>query len=165
MAGTPRLALPFISVGQAQKEFTHNESLQILDALVGGAVEGRPLSAAPDSPPLGACYIVGGDATGAWAGKANCVAEWTSGGWRFIAPPEGMAMYDRASSVWTTFRGGAWETGQIRGLSLLINGQQVVGPRGAAIDAPAGGSVVDSEARVTIGAMLAALRSHGLIDG
>jgi hypothetical protein len=76
-----------------------------------------------------------------------------------------MAMYDRASSVWTTFRGGAWESGQIRGLSLLINGQQVVGPRGAAIDAPAGGSVVDSEARVTIGAMLAALRSHGLIDG
>ena len=39
MAGTPRLALPLLSVGQAQKEFTHNESLQTLDLLVAGTVE------------------------------------------------------------------------------------------------------------------------------
>jgi len=38
MAATPRLSLPFLSVGQAQKEFTHNESLQTLDALVAGAL-------------------------------------------------------------------------------------------------------------------------------
>lgn len=42
MAGTPRLALPFLSVGQAQKEFTHNESLQTLDILVAGAIEEPP---------------------------------------------------------------------------------------------------------------------------
>ena len=34
MNGTPRLSLPFLSPGQAQKEFTHNEALQILDAVV-----------------------------------------------------------------------------------------------------------------------------------
>ena len=42
MSGTPRLALPFLSPGQAQKEFTHNEALQTLDFLIAGAVEEAP---------------------------------------------------------------------------------------------------------------------------
>jgi hypothetical protein len=41
---------------------------------------------------------------------------------------------------------------------------QVVGPRAAAVSPPSGGPVVDSEARVTIEAILGALREHGLID-
>jgi hypothetical protein len=50
-----------LSVGQAQKEFTHNESLQTLDILVAGAVEEPPLSTPPTSPSVGACYIVAAD--------------------------------------------------------------------------------------------------------
>ena len=164
MAGTPRLALPFLSVGQAQKEFTHNESLQTLDVLVAGAVEQPPLATPPISPVLGACYIVAAGATDAWAGQAQCVATWTTGGWRFVSPVEGMLFYERTSGTWGAFRNGAWELGMVRGAALLIDGQQVVGPRGPAIPSATGGTVVDSEARAAIDAILSALRQHGLID-
>ena len=33
-ATSPRLALPFIQPSQAQKHVTHNEALQLLDAVV-----------------------------------------------------------------------------------------------------------------------------------
>jgi Protein of unknown function (DUF2793) len=91
------------------------------------------------------------------------VAAWTSGGWRFIAPVEGMGLYERTSGTWSVFRSGAWESGMVRGTSLLIDGQQVVGARAAAIESPAGGAIVDAEARASIDAILAALREHGLI--
>jgi hypothetical protein len=164
MTGTPRLSLPFLNVGQAQKEFTHNESLQTLDVLVAGAVEEPPSTTAPATPALGACYIVATDATDAWAGKSQCVAAWTSGGWRFIVPVEGMVMFERSSGTWTVFRNGNWETGILRGESLMIDGQQVVGRRAAAIESPTSGGVIDTEARTAIDAILTSLRDHGLIE-
>ena len=163
MAGTPRLSLPFLTVGQAQKEFTHNESLQTLDVLVAGAVEGPPVATPPSSPTLGASYIVASDATDAWAGKSNSIAAWTSGGWRFVSPVEGMLLCERTSGAPAVFRGGAWEIGIVRGASLLIDGQQVVGPRASAIESASGGAVIDTEARTAIDAILNALRQHGLI--
>ena len=163
MAGTPRLSLPFLSVGQAQKEFTHNESLQTLDALVAGSVEEPPLATPPTSPVPGACYIVASDATDAWAGKSDCVAAWTSGGWRFISPVDGMMLYERSSGTFAAFRDGTWELGIVRGTSLVIDDQQVVGTRAPAIESAAGGAVVDEEARIAIDAILTALRQHGLI--
>ena len=57
MAATPRLSLPFLNVGQAQKEFTHNESLQTLDVLVSGAIEGPPLATPPLTPSTAATPI------------------------------------------------------------------------------------------------------------
>jgi hypothetical protein len=163
MAGTARLALPFISVGQAQKEFTHNESLQALDILVAGAVEEPPLATPPTSPSVGACYIVAADSTDAWAGQSKCLAAWTSGGWRFVAPVEGMAVFERTSGSWAVFRDGAWEIGMVRGSALLVDGEQVVGPRGVAIAPPTGGAIIDSEGRAAIDAILDAMRTHGLI--
>ena len=163
MAATPRLSLPFLSVGQAQKEFTHNESLQTLDVLVGGSVEEPPRATPPAAPEVGVCYIVAAGASGEWAGKSQCVAAWTSGGWRFIPPVEGMTFYERTSGNRAAYRNGAWEVGNLRGSAVLIGGQQVVGERAAAIDSPAGGTVVDMEARSAIDAILQALRDHGLI--
>jgi hypothetical protein len=52
----------------------------------------------------------------------------------------------------------------VRADALLINDEQVIGPRAAAIASPSGGTVIDSEARSTIDAILGALRQHGLID-
>ena len=164
MAGTPRLSLPFLSVGQAQKEFTHNEALQILDMLVSGAVEEPALATPPAAPALGACYIVADNATDAWAGMSHSIAAWTSGGWQFVTPVEGMSLYERTSGTWAAFRGGEWEVGALRGAEVLIDGQQVVGPRAAAIESPAGGSIIDDEGRTAINAILEALRQHGLID-
>jgi hypothetical protein len=54
--------------------------------------------------------------------------------------------------------------GVVRGSSLVLGGVQVVGSRGAAITAPSGGTTIDSQARSTIGQILAALRQHGLIE-
>ena len=164
MAATPRLSLPFLSVGQSQKEFTVNEAFQAVDLLVAGAVEEPPLATPPVTPALGACYIVAEDATGAWAGKSHYVAGWTNGGWRTIAPVEGMSMFVRSTGTCATFRGGLWEIGQVRGAALVIGDEQVVGSRAAAIASPTGGAMIDSEARAAIEAILGALRAHGLIE-
>ena len=131
--------------------------------LVGGAVEEPPRATPPASPVLGACYIVAAGATDDWAGKSQCVSAWTSGGWRFVAPVEGMTLYERTGGTFACFRNGAWDVGTLTATSLLIGGQQVVGARAAAIDSPAGGTVVDLEARSAISAILSAMRQHGLI--
>jgi len=135
-----------------------------LDLLVAGAVEELPLAAPPISPMLGASYTVAQGAADAWAGKSQCVAGWTSGGWRFVAPVEGMSLFVRATATWAMFRGGAWEIGLLRGDAVVIGGEQVIGSRAAAIADPAGGATVDNEARTAIDAILDALREHGLIE-
>ena len=164
MSGTARLGLPFLSAGQAQKEVTHNEALQALDALVAGAVEEPPRADPPAAPAVGACYIVGTTPTGDWTGKPQYVAAFTSAGWRLLPPVEGMAVLVRSEGVSAVFRAGAWELGQVRGSSVLIGGEQVVGSRAAAIASASGGATVDSEARAVLDQILGALRQHGLID-
>ena len=72
-------------------------------------------------------------------------------------------MHVRSMAVEARFRAGAWELGQLRGDAVLVGSQQVVGSRKAAIANPAGGAITDAEARSAIGAILAALRQHGLI--
>lgn len=164
MSGSARLNLPFLSAGQSQKELIHNEALQVLDVIVAAAVEEAPQSSPPASPPVGACYIVGPSASGAWTGKEQSIAGFTSGGWRFVTPQEGLAAYVKARGTWACFRAGSWEIGTVRGTSLVVDGEQVVGSRGSAIDGPSGGTTVDAEARATIGEILATLRQHGLIE-
>ena len=164
MSGTPRLALPFLSPGQAQKELLHNEALQLLDVVVAAAVEEPPRSSPPSVPALGACYIVGGPATGEWAGRDGSLTAFTSAGWRYVAPVEGMSAFVRSSAVRALYRAGTWELGAMRGSSVICGGQQVVGSRVAGIADPAGGATVDAEARSAIGQLLAALRQHGLIE-
>lgn len=164
MSATPRLALPFITPGQAQKELFHNEALQMLDVVVAAAVEGTPLAAPPASPGVGNCYIVGASPSGAWSGHAHKLAAFTSGGWRFVPPREGMTAYVKSNGTTAAYRAGAWDIGTLRGSELNVDGQKVVGARGAAIAAPSGGATADAEARATIGAILAALRDHGLIQ-
>lgn len=81
----------------------------------------------------------------------------------FARSVEGMLLYERTSGTWAAFRNSAWEIGLVRGAALLIDGQQVVGPRAAAIVSPIGGTVVDAEARAAVDAILSALRQHGLV--
>jgi hypothetical protein len=164
MSSTPRLGLPFLSPGQAQKEFFHNEALQSLDAIVAAAVEEPPRTSPPASPTLGSCYIVGSAPTGVWSGKTQCLARYTSGGWRFASPFDGLTAYVRSTSTWATYRSSAWEVGMLRGASVVIAGQRVVGSRGSAISSPSGGSTVDSQGRSAIDQILTAMRQHGLID-
>jgi hypothetical protein len=164
MTATPRLALPFLSAGQAQKEFFHNEALQTLDIVVAAAVEDGPLNTPPAAPAVGACYIVGSTPTDAWVGNSLALAAYSSGGWRFVAPAEGMTVYLKGSAVSASFRAGAWEIGILRGSSVIIGGDQVVGSRAGAIASPAGGTIIDSEARAAVDSILDVLRQHGLIE-
>jgi hypothetical protein len=160
MSGTARLKIPFLSAGQAQKEFTHNEALQLLDVVVAAAVEEGPRMDPPASPAVGACYIVGSPATGDWAGQDG-LACFTSGGWRIVPPLEGMSAFVKSIGVFATYLAGGWEIGTLRGNRVHIDGMQVVGARAAAITDPAGGAIVDAEARDSLGQVLAALRHHG----
>lgn len=131
--------------------------------LVAGAVEEGPRSSPPASPEIGTCFIVGDTASGDWQGREGQLAAYTSGGWRYLEPVEGMTMQVRSSAETASYRQGGWEMGALRGSSLVIGGDQVVGGRAAAIAEPAGGTQVDVEARSAIAAILAALRQHGLI--
>jgi hypothetical protein len=76
---------------------------------------------------------------------------------------QGMRVYVRSADQFATYRAFAWELGALRGSSLIVGGQQVVGSRAAPITSPAGGSTVDMEGRASIAAILTVLREHGLI--
>jgi hypothetical protein len=59
--------------------------------------------------------------------------------------------------------GAGWRNDAVRGDGLYVEDERVVGARQDAISAPAGGTVIDLEARSTIGDILAMLRVHGMI--
>jgi Protein of unknown function (DUF2793) len=145
------------------KATTHNEALALLDVAISAAIDGFLVDTPPASPAVGSSYVVGASPTGAWAGHARALAGYTNGGWRFIEALEGLSALDKASGETATFRAGAWEKGQARAAKLSVGGNQVVGARGAAVADPDGGTIIDTEARAAVAAILARLRQHGLI--
>jgi hypothetical protein len=159
-----RFALPHILAGQAQKELYHNEALALIDGLLHPAAVAIGDDLAPADPAPGDCWIVGTVPTGDWVGEAGKLAIWTAGGWRFSQPRAGMQVWLVESDAYAQWNGSAWVTGRLSGTAVEIAGQQVVGPRESAIGDVIGGSVIDDRARAAIAAILAALRSHGLID-
>ena len=162
---TSRLALPLLQPGQAQKETTHNEALTLLDLAVQASVLAVGTNVPPTAPTVGNGWIVGTAPTGAWSGQARAIAGWTSGGWRFLVPREGMSVWSIADGLAARFGGGGWTLGVIAGTRVSIGGNDVVGARRAAIPEPVGGTVADIQARTAIGVILGALRGHGLIAG
>ena len=82
----------------------------------------------------------------------------------FARGPEGLQVLQRTTGETMVLRGGAWETGIVRAQEIRVGGQKVVGAQQPSIVAPAGGSVIDPEARAAISEIIASLRSHGLIS-
>ncbi|MHA6718798.1 DUF2793 domain-containing protein [Sphingomonas sp. RS6] len=160
---TPRLALPLIEPGQAQKEMAHNEALARIDIAVHTSIVAAHINTPPDAPLPGQCWLVGPSPTGAWASQAGCIAGWTEGGWRFVAPVEGMRAWLGRDGGWAVFAAGAWRLGEVHG-RLIVEGKQLIGARAPAIAEPNGGVTVDAEARSTLSAVLQMLRTHGLIE-
>jgi hypothetical protein len=158
-----RLALPLIAPGQAQKEMTHNEALTRLDIMVQPVVQAVAPASVPASPTLGQCWIVGVSAAGAWAGHDGALAAWTAGGWRFVAAFEGMTAWSIADAMVVVRRGAVWILGEVNARQIRVDNVRVLTARQPAIATPAGGTVVDGESRAAIGAILATLRTHGLI--
>ena len=139
---TPALNLPLLIAGQAQKEFFINEALSLLDALHARAVTASQ-PAPPASPSEGACYRVTATSTGSWTGQEGRLAVRVAGAWHFIPPAEGMLVYDRAAAAFVIYR-SQWQPA-------------------AVVAAPSGGTVVDLEARGTLTALIAALRTMGVL--
>jgi hypothetical protein len=144
MTTTPRLGLPLIEPGQAQKELFHNESLLLLDAAVQAGVVAVATSAPPASAVPGDCWVIGAAPVEAWAGHPQELAIRTAGGWRFLPPREGMAVWDRATGCLWRYRAAMWL-------------------RGHAILPVTGGATIDGEARKTLAAVIDLLRGHGLL--
>lgn len=140
---TPRIGLPLLFSGQSQKEVTVNEALSKIDMLLAGAIDGT-LSTPPATPVIGESWIIGTGPTGAFAGRTDQIAGWSEGGWCFIQPSPGLRVYDREVAANRVFFGG-WS--------------EIVAPAG-----PAGGAIIDVEARSCLIALLAALTETGIIS-
>lgn len=139
---TPRFALPLLFAGQAQKEFFVNEALLRADLLLHCVVEGRTQTP-PAAPTAGQAWLVGEAPEGAFVGHGDAIAGWTNDGWRFVAPRDGLRVFDRSEICFRLYSAG-W--------------------RLPASPAPAtGGAVVDTEARAAIASILGALAEAGLV--
>jgi hypothetical protein len=138
---------------------------ELIDLLVAGSVEPAATTAPPPSPAIGTLYrIAANGASGAFAGEEGKLAGWTEGGWRFVAPVEGMRLTERGSGLELAFRNGAWASGSLRASEVVIGGQTVVGARQLSVADPAGGTVIDAQGRLAVTQILAVLRAHGLIE-
>jgi hypothetical protein len=116
MTDTTNLGLPYIAASQAQKHVTHNEALRILDAAIQLAVLDVTRTAPPASPVEGQRHIVAASPTGAWAGKAKCVAIWQDGAWAFLTPKAGWRAWSAADATLMVFDGTLWR--DLRALPL-----------------------------------------------
>lgn len=160
---TPRWTLPLLAAGQAQKDMTHNEALSLLDLVVQPCVEAVGLNGPPAGPQPGQAWILGDRPTGEWTGHAQALAGWTDGGWRFLAPRLGLSVWSRADQCRCEWDGDAWRSGRVVARELVIDGKKVIGAQRSPIASPDGGQVIDSEARLSLTSVIAALRDHGLI--
>jgi hypothetical protein len=83
-----------------------------VNALAGGMSHGEAvvdfLAAPPASPVAGEAYIVSPNATGAWAGKDNQIAQWLSGAWVFTQPSaDDTHLVEKLSQMWH-YNGTIW---------------------------------------------------------
>jgi len=139
---TPRLDLPLLFAGQAQRELFVNECLARIDGLLHAAIEGVA-NAPPIEPGEGQCWLVGTAPTGAWTGQAGRLALYQSGHWLFQAARDGMRLLDRSSGVERRFA-GEWR----------------MASRPAP---PSGGTTIDVEARSALSALIDSLSQAGIL--
>lgn len=106
---TGRLLLPYILQSQSQKEVTHNEALNLLDVLLQAVAQDVGLNTPPGSPTVGQCWVVGSSPTGAWAGKANQIAQAVDGGgWYFVVPFKRLRLWNETADEYYVYDGAAW---------------------------------------------------------
>jgi hypothetical protein len=141
---SPRFALPLLAAGQAQKEITHNEALVLIDALMAPRVVGVNALTPPATSAIGQCWALGAAPTGVWAGQGLTLAVATSGGWRFVPQMLG-------ASVTLDSNGEIWRRGASGWAAPAL------------VAAASGGTVIDSECRAAVAALIAALVASGIV--
>jgi len=111
MTDTPHLALPYIDAAQAQKHVTHNEALDLIDALAQLAVESRTVAAPPGSPADGARYIPAAGASDDWTGWDGTLALFIGGAWVQHVPASGLKAWVKDERLTVTYEDGEWRDG------------------------------------------------------
>jgi hypothetical protein len=107
MSQTGRLGLPYIITSQAQKEVTHNEALNRLDAFVTPIIIDI-VTAPPGSPTMGDLVIVGTSPSGDFTGHENELAQYLTGGWVFYTPFKWMDAVVESLDSRMTYDGSNW---------------------------------------------------------
>lgn len=141
-----RHQLPLLATGQAQKEVTHNEALIRIDALLHPVVEAE-LATPPTitaGTQEGKCWLIANAASGEWLGHGGKIAYWTGGSWRLLTSVDGMFLRNK-----------------MLGIDLFRTPSGWIAP--TAIANPAGGGVIDAEARTALNTLLTQLRLTGVI--
>ena len=108
MSESVNLALPLIAASQAQKHVTHNEALEIIDAVLQLSVIARSLTAPPGAPANGARYLVAAGGTGGWSGHDGEIAIRLDGVWRFAVPRTGWRLWVEAEDMLVVHDGAGW---------------------------------------------------------
>ena len=133
MTQSSHLALPFIDAAQAQKHVTHNEALQLLDALVQLSVSARDQATPPTTPTEGQRLLVSAGASGAFAGKDGQVATFLAGAWTFLPPRAGWRVFVEAESLLLVHDGANWSD-----VGLTLRALQNLALLGVGVSADAG---------------------------
>lgn len=120
MSTSADLGILYIAGQQAQPEITHNTALNQIQILQTGVVS-VALNTPPGSPAQGDTYVIGASPTGAWAGRANCLAGYFGTAWVFVpgndssgtpiamgVRHEGLKVYSKADNALYVWNGSAW---------------------------------------------------------
>jgi hypothetical protein len=99
------------SLGESGWNVDMDANLKLMDAVGHLSVKDRNLTAPPGSPAAGDRYIVGGSATGDWAGKDGQIAVFIGGSWVFYPPKIGWWAYIEDEDVLSVYKSGGWSTG------------------------------------------------------
>ena len=120
MTTSADLGIEYLAGQQAQPEITHNTALNQLQILQTGVIS-VALNTPPGSPAQGDSYILGASPTGAWSGRANCIAGYFGTGWVFVpgndssgtpiamgARHEGLKVWSKTDNALYVWSGSAW---------------------------------------------------------
>lgn len=107
MTTSPNMGLAYLVAGQAQKEITHNEALNDLDALAQLSVSAMGSTTPPVSPVDGDVFLLGSSPTGAWSGQGGKVALYFAG-WIYKSPKAGWRAFVRDEGKLYVFDGTVW---------------------------------------------------------
>ena len=140
---TANYSLPLLFTGQAQKEFSLNQSLSIIDAMLTPTVSAS-LSTPPTNAAEGECFRVAAPTDGEWLAHDNDIAIRLGGAWQFVQPQDGLTVFDRLDGAFWHFNSG-WKSASEPA-------------------APTGGSVIDSEVRAALSELIQALRNLGVFS-
>ena len=141
-SNTPRLGLPYLAAGQAQKHVTLNAALAGLDGLVQTAVVSRTMLAPTAAPLDGQIWLVPPSPTDTdWMGLTDRLVRFEGGSWETLPVVEGHLIYVKDEKTLVLFGAGGWfdvlPQKPPGPRNRLINGRFEIWQRGTSLTCPA----------------------------